>query len=130
MTLAGVTAAIGLREASSQPIQRRLSIGLPAWPPDALPLRVALLSDIHLGNRAMSIDRLNSIVGQVNAARPDLILLAGDFIVGYHGQDICRAPATNMRSGRAALTCPTIEFEPINAHSPVAQVNVGQQRYP
>ena len=82
-TLAGATIAFGIREAASLPIERHLSVNLPGWPRDASPLRVALLSDIHLGNRAMSIERLNSIVEQVNAARPDLILIAGDFVVGH-----------------------------------------------
>jgi predicted MPP superfamily phosphohydrolase len=82
-TLGGATIAIGIREAASTPIERHLSVELSGWPGDVSPLRVALLSDIHLGNRAMSIERLNSIVEQVNAARPDLILAAGDFLVGH-----------------------------------------------
>jgi predicted MPP superfamily phosphohydrolase len=81
--LAGAMIAIGIREAGSSPIERHLSLGLPNWPKDASPLRIALLSDIHFGNRAMGIERLNSIVEQVNTARPDLILLAGDFVVGH-----------------------------------------------
>ena len=82
-TLAGATVAIGIRQAASLPIERHLSVDLPEWPRGASPLRVALLSDIHFGNRAMSIERLNSIVERVNAARPDLILIAGDFVVGH-----------------------------------------------
>jgi predicted MPP superfamily phosphohydrolase len=44
---------------------------------------VALLSDIHIGNQAMDARRLRAIVRQVNAAHPDLVLLAGDFVIGY-----------------------------------------------
>ena len=90
---AGATLAIGIRKAASTPIERQLSVDLPEWPRDASRLRVALLSDIHFGNRAMSTERLNAIVEQINGAHPDLILIAGDFVVGH---DALRA------SGRAA----------------------------
>ncbi|WP_225421492.1 metallophosphoesterase [Sphingomonas parva] len=60
-----------------------MTLGLAGWPGDAPPLTIALLSDIHFGNRAMDAERLDRIVGEVNAARPDLVLLAGDFMVGH-----------------------------------------------
>jgi uncharacterized protein len=82
-TLAGATIAIGIHEAASLPIERHLSVDFPEWPTGTPPLRIALLSDIHFGNRAMGIERLNVIVEQVNAARPDMILIAGDFVVGH-----------------------------------------------
>jgi predicted MPP superfamily phosphohydrolase len=74
--------ALGLREAVSTPIERQATLTLPGWPPHAPPLRLALLSDIHFGNRAMDPARLASIVDAVNAAKPDLILIAGDFMAG------------------------------------------------
>ncbi len=83
LLLAGLLVGIGLREAQSQPVERRLTLGLAGWPTDAPPLTIALLSDIHLGNRAMDEERLSRIVSEVNAARPDLVLLAGDFMVGH-----------------------------------------------
>lgn len=82
-TLAGATIAIGIREAGSVPIERHLSLDLPDWPKDTPRLSVALLSDIHLGNRAMGVGRLESIVKRVNAAHPDMIVIAGDFVVGH-----------------------------------------------
>src|SRR5918998_91242 len=81
--LASLFLIVGVREAESRPVERRLRVALPGWPSDARPLKIALLSDIHLGNYAMDAGRLRRIVGQVNAARPDLILLAGDFVVGH-----------------------------------------------
>jgi predicted MPP superfamily phosphohydrolase len=83
LLLAGLLVVIGLREARSQPVERRLTLGLAGWPTDAPPLTIALLSDIHLGNGAMDEERLSQIVSEVNAARPDLVLLAGDFMVGH-----------------------------------------------
>lgn len=73
---------LGVREAGSRPLLREARLVLPGWSEHDPPLRIALLSDIHLGNRAMSVARLTSIVDQVNAARPDLVLIAGDFIAG------------------------------------------------
>ena len=81
--LAALFVVIGLREAASTPVERRATVALTGWPAGTPPLRVALLSDIHLGNRAMDTVRLRAIVDQVNAARPDLILIAGDFGVGH-----------------------------------------------
>ena len=46
------------------------------------PVRVALISDTHYGWPDMRTGRLNAIVSQVNAQRPDLILLAGDYMGG------------------------------------------------
>jgi predicted MPP superfamily phosphohydrolase len=42
-------------------------------------LRVLLLSDTHYGQPDMPGDRLDRIVAQANALKPDLILLAGDY---------------------------------------------------
>ena len=83
MLLASLFLIVGLREAASRPVERRLTLALPGWPSDARPIRIALLSDIHFGSYAMDAGRLRRIVGQVNAARPDLVLLAGDFVAGH-----------------------------------------------
>jgi len=80
--LLGLVIVAGLQEAISVPRERRLTITLQDWPHGAPSLSIALLADIHLGNRAMDARRLTSIVGQVDAARPDMILIAGDFVVG------------------------------------------------
>ncbi|MCW3847077.1 metallophosphoesterase [Sphingomonas sp. LB-2] len=69
----------GLIEARSDPRVRRAEILLADWPPDAPPVRVVLLSDIHAGTPTVTPARLTRIVAQVNALAPDLILIAGDF---------------------------------------------------
>lgn len=87
--LAGLIAALGLFaticfvEATSDPIVRRATVALPGLPPTAAPIRMVLISDIHIGSAAMGPRRLRHIVGQINALRPDLVLIAGDFIFGY-----------------------------------------------
>ncbi|RYE02795.1 MAG: phosphohydrolase [Sphingomonadales bacterium] len=72
-------------EARRDPVVREASISLPGWPADAAPVRVALISDIHIGTSAMGPERLTRIVAQINALRPDLVVIAGDFIFG-HGE--------------------------------------------
>lgn len=67
----------------TEPIVIERSIGLPDWPRGAAPIRVALLADIHIGNASMGPNRLHRIVDQVNALRPDVVVIAGDFLAGY-----------------------------------------------
>ncbi|WP_375271007.1 metallophosphoesterase [Sphingomonas sp.] len=79
--------AFAMWNARADPVVRRASVGLSDWPAGAAPLRVAVMSDIHIGSLAMDEARLSRIVAQVNALRPDLVLIAGDFIDGYGRPD-------------------------------------------
>jgi uncharacterized protein len=73
---------VGINNAQAVPTERRASVSIATLPDDSPALQVALLSDIHLGNRVMEPSRLAEIVAQVNQSRPDLILIAGDFVSG------------------------------------------------
>jgi predicted MPP superfamily phosphohydrolase len=70
-------------EARRAPLIRRATVALSDWPAGAPPLRVMLLSDIHMGNSTMDAERLGRIVEGVNALHPDLVLIAGDFVAGH-----------------------------------------------
>ena len=59
-------------------------IELPHWPRALDGLRVAHLSDIHVGG-AMNRQRLREVVALTNAARPDLIVHTGDFLTHRSG---------------------------------------------
>lgn len=59
-------------------------IELPHWPRGLDGLRVAHLSDIHVGG-AMDRERLRRVVALTNAARPDLVLHTGDFLTHRSG---------------------------------------------
>ena len=50
-----------------------------SWP-YARPLRVAVLSDLHVGSPYYGVSRLSEIVARTNAAHPDIICLLGDFV--------------------------------------------------
>lgn len=80
LTLALALSAYGIWCAQADPLVRRATIYFHNWPADATPLRVALLSDIHASRPDMNTARLAGIVAQVNALKPDLVLIAGDFM--------------------------------------------------
>ena len=51
------------------------------WP-DALELRMVVLSDIHSCSPWMTAARLHAICAEANALRPDIVLLLGDYAAG------------------------------------------------
>lgn len=59
-------------------------------------LRIALVSDFHLGNYKTG-DWLAKVVDEVNAAKPDLVVLAGDFTANAAGLE-CLAPLRDLRA--------------------------------
>src|SRR4051812_42808569 len=67
-------------EARRLPVMRTAAFGLPGLAAGQRPIRVALLSDTHLSGPDNSPERLARIVDAINAAKPDLVLLAGDYI--------------------------------------------------
>ncbi|MBW8297131.1 MAG: metallophosphoesterase [Sphingopyxis sp.] len=50
------------------------------WPAGQSPLKLLLLSDIHVAGPDMPPKRLARIVVQLNRLRPDLVLIAGDLV--------------------------------------------------
>jgi predicted MPP superfamily phosphohydrolase len=71
-------ALMGLVEARSDPVVRTLTLRMGGGP--AQPVRILLMSDIHSQPSDMSPGRLRRIVRAANALRPDLVVLAGDFL--------------------------------------------------
>ncbi|MFM5907330.1 MAG: metallophosphoesterase [Novosphingobium sp.] len=72
--------AIAWRDTMADPVVRRADVVLPGVPKSAPPLTIALLSDLHVADPDMTPARLSRIVAQVNALKPDYVMLAGDFI--------------------------------------------------
>jgi predicted MPP superfamily phosphohydrolase len=60
------------------------TLRIPGLPPELDGLRVAHLSDIHVGG-AMDRDRLLRVAALTNAARPDLVVHTGDFLTHRNG---------------------------------------------
>ena len=95
--------ALGYRNATSSPVVRRLFVHVPGYPARAAETRIALLSDIHVHGPDMPPSRVAGIVDQVNALRPDIVLLAGDFIgdnwIGAHYPiEAAIAPLAHLRA--------------------------------
>lgn len=93
------------RTALTDPVERRTTIVLPDWPAGARSVTVAVISDIHIGNATMDAARLSRIVTQINAARPDLVLIAGDYVAG-HDAVVARQGARDLVTPLSRLRAP------------------------
>lgn len=49
----------------------------------AAPLRIAAISDLHVGEPYVGLKRIEKIVARTNALKPDLIVLLGDYAAGH-----------------------------------------------
>jgi predicted MPP superfamily phosphohydrolase len=73
--------AVGLWSLWLEPAGLRVqSVDVPVAWPYARPLRVTLVSDLHVGAPYQGLSRLPSTVDRINATNPDLICIAGDFV--------------------------------------------------
>jgi len=61
---------------------RRVTLAVPGWREGQRGLRVAVLTDLHVGSPYMGLAKLRRVVERTNGERPDLILLLGDFVIG------------------------------------------------
>lgn len=95
LLMAGAFAGWMFLNARSMPVVRRADYALP-FPADAprKPVTVALLTDTHLSGPDGSPARMARIVAQINALKPDLILLGGDYIGDDKGAAIHDARAS------------------------------------
>ena len=51
------------------------------WPSRG-PLRVAVLTDLHVGSPFNGLAKLHDVIDRTNAARPDLVCILGDRVDG------------------------------------------------
>lgn len=66
--------------ATADPVVREGQVRLPGWPGGAAPVRVVLISDLHVSAPDNPPERIARIVERINALRPDVVLIAGDFL--------------------------------------------------
>ncbi|CAG1023215.1 partial UDP-2,3-diacylglucosamine pyrophosphatase LpxG, partial [Methylococcales bacterium] len=59
----------------------KADIKLPKWNKQCDGLTVALLSDLHVGSPHNDLENLIRVVNATNELKPDLILLAGDYVI-------------------------------------------------
>jgi predicted MPP superfamily phosphohydrolase len=60
-------------------VVRHRRMELPGWKSE---LRIAVLSDLHVGSPHVGLDKLRTIVERTNAEQPELVVLLGDFVTG------------------------------------------------
>lgn len=90
--------------AIADPVVREAALALPGWPAGAPPVRAVLISDLHVAGPDMPPARLERIVERINALRPDLVLIAGDFIsdkrtsTRHYAQAEAAAPLAGLRA--------------------------------
>lgn len=65
----------------SRLVVRETQIALPCWPAELKGLRIVAMSDLHVGAPWITLDKLRQVVATANATQPDLIVLAGDFVI-------------------------------------------------
>lgn len=77
------TAAYGVGvEPELRPRITRYHLAPRQWPTD-FPLKIAVIADIHACDPWMSLQRIEAIVDQANALKPDLVVLLGDYVAGH-----------------------------------------------
>jgi uncharacterized protein len=60
---------------------KETTILIPGWPQAFNNSRVVLISDLHVGSPHIDLEKLREIVATINGQQPDLILIAGDFVI-------------------------------------------------
>jgi predicted MPP superfamily phosphohydrolase len=72
---------------------RRIEIASEDW--RGPPLTMAVVGDTHVGGPHVDSARVGRVVERVNALRPEIVLLLGDYVNG-HLTDAARTPADNQ----------------------------------
>jgi uncharacterized protein len=60
---------------------RHERIDVQQWHTEHANIKIAILSDLHVGAPHMNVERLRETVERTNAERPDLIVMLGDFVI-------------------------------------------------
>jgi predicted MPP superfamily phosphohydrolase len=61
-------------------VVRRIEVTSQAW--SGSPLRIGVISDTHGGGAHMDAARMRRVVARMNAERPDIVMLLGDYVSG------------------------------------------------
>jgi predicted MPP superfamily phosphohydrolase len=76
--------ALGIRAFLWEPAMlevRRVEVTSRGW--SGPPLRIGVISDTHTDGPHVGVARLESIIARMNAERPDIVVLLGDFVAGH-----------------------------------------------
>lgn len=92
-----------------EPAVRTTRVAVADWPTGSPPLRLLLISDIHVGGPDMPPARVRRIVAQINRLSPDIVLIAGDLVTDkrlatrYYSHEEAVAPLAALRPRLATV---------------------------
>jgi len=66
-----------------QLVVQRQAISLPHWSPALNHLKVAVITDLHVGCLSVPISKLRRVIAETNEQEPDLIVMLGDFVASH-----------------------------------------------
>jgi predicted MPP superfamily phosphohydrolase len=60
---------------------QHVTLQVPRWRPEHRNLKVAVLTDLHVGSPHTGIEKLKQVVAQTNNEHPDLVVILGDLVI-------------------------------------------------
>lgn len=93
-------------------VVREAQLSLPCW--RAAPLRIGVIGDLHVGSPFVDLKKLDRIVDTMNAGRPDVVVLLGDYVRGAKGGTF--VPPEAIASQLARLRAPLGVYAVLGNH--------------
>jgi predicted MPP superfamily phosphohydrolase len=59
----------------------RVAMQIPHWRPEHQGIKIAVLTDLHIGSPFTGVEKLKEVVARTNAEHPDLVLILGDLVI-------------------------------------------------
>jgi predicted MPP superfamily phosphohydrolase len=60
---------------------RRITLRIPNWRHEHQDIKIAVLSDLHVGSPFTGLEKIQQVVALTNAERPDLVVILGDYVI-------------------------------------------------
>src|SRR5687767_1923599 len=92
-----------------------IRLKLPRLSPRFSGLRVAQISDIHMGGW-MNLERLQRVADLVIEEKPDLLFITGDFVIGHSAADISQQSVQDLMVGLSRLGASFPTFAVLGNH--------------
>jgi uncharacterized protein len=121
---AAATGAATLGAANAIAVEPRFSLVVkewdvahPGWPAGAAPLRIGVLTDIHAVEPWMSARRIADIAARMNALKPDMVVLLGDYVNALRPRYYSKlVPVADWVSALSGLRAPLGVFAVLGNH--------------
>ena len=112
----GATHALAIEPRFSL-IVKQWTVESASWPASAPALRIGILTDLHAVEPWMPAHRIWSIVQELNAQKPDIIVLLGDYVSGLRHRFVTReVPVAEWMAPLRALSAPLGVYAVLGNH--------------